>query len=233
MLSIKALRAGYGGGEVLKGVDAAVGNGELVAFIGPNGAGKSTLLKSVFGLCEIHGGSIKLDGRELVGVPSHELVGLGIGLVPQGRQIFGEMTVEENLKLAGFAIGMEAMLDGISHAYLQFPFLKDKKDHRASTLSGGQQQLLAFASALVSRPRLLLLDEPSMGLAPKTAKEIFASITAINKSGTQVVLVEQNARRAVAIADRTYVLEDGHVAMSGGREILNDERIASIYLGGE
>ena len=217
--------------EVLKGLDFEVGKKEIVAVIGPNGSGKSTLLKSIFNLCEIYGGSIKFDGSELVGLPTYKLISLGISYVPQGRQIFSNLTVRENLEVLSFS-QKNIPAKQIDKVYNFFPFLKNKENVLAQNLSGGQQQMLALARILIIKPKLLLLDEPSLGLSPKTTKEGFEKIKEINSSGIAVIIVEQNAKLAVEIANRTYVLEDGQIALIGGKEILNNEKIKDIYFGG-
>ena len=216
---------------VLKGLNFEVGENEIVAVIGPNGSGKSTLLKSIFNLCEIYNGSIKFDSSELVGLPTYKLISLGISYVPQGRQIFSNLTVRENLEVLSFA-QKNISVKQINEVYNFFPFLRNKENDLAQNLSGGQQQMLALARALIIKPKLLLLDEPSLGLSPKTTKEVFGRIKEINLSGVAVIIVEQNAKQAVQIASRTYVLEDGHIVLTGGREILEDKRIKNIYFGG-
>jgi len=216
---------------VLKGLNFEVGENEIVAVIGPNGSGKSTLLKSIFNLCEIYNGSIKFDSSELVGLPTYKLISLGISYVPQGRQIFSNLTVRENLEVLSFA-QKNIFVKQINEVYNFFPFLKNKENDLAQNLSGGQQQMLALARALIIKPKLLLLDEPSLGLSPKTAKDVFGKIQEINSNGVAVIIVEQNAKLAVEIAKRSYVLEDGQVVLTGGKEILKDDRIRNIYFGG-
>ena len=218
--------------EVLKGLDFEVGEKEIVAVIGPNGSGKSTLLKSIFNLCEIYSGSVKFYEKELVGLPTFKLISLGVSYVPQGRQIFNNLTVRENLEVLSFA-QKNISVKQINEVYNFFPFLRNKENDLAQNLSGGQQQMLALARALIIKPKLLLLDEPSLGLSPKTTKEVFGRIKEINLSGVAVIIVEQNAKQAVQIASRTYVLEDGHIVLTGGREILEDKRIKNIYFGGQ
>ena len=236
MLKITNLKSGYDKMEVLKGLDFEVGEKEIVAVIGPNGSGKSTLLKSIFNLCEIYSGSIKFSAsggndNELIGLPTYKLINLGIGYAPQGRQIFGSLTIRENLEIMSFS-KKNISAKQIDEVYKFFPFLKNKEKELAQNLSGGQQQMLALARALIIKPKLLLLDEPSLGLSPKTTKEVFGKIKEINSSGVGIVIVEQNAKLAVEIADRTYVLEDGQIALTGGKEILSDEKIKDIYFGG-
>lgn len=234
MLQIKNLKAGYvDGPDILHDVDIEVKPGEVVALIGPNGAGKTTVLKAIFHQAEVRGGSIQFLNDELTKLPTHSLINLGISFVPQGRQVFSSMTVVENLQMGAFAIRDQKLVAKNIEAVLKrFPMLREKAKQMASSLSGGQQQVLAIARALVQNPRLLLLDEPSLGLSPKTMHEIFALIKEINKEGVAILMVEQNARAAVEIADRTYVLEGGKVALSGGRDILDNEQIKKIYFGG-
>jgi len=231
MLKITALESGYNQNKVLKGLDFEVMENEIVAVIGPNGSGKSTLLKSIFNLCEIYSGSVKFYEKELVGLPTFKLISLGVSYVPQGRQIFNNLTVRENLEVLSFA-QKNISVKQIDEVYNFFPFLRNKENDLAQNLSGGQQQMLALARALIIKPKLLLLDEPSLGLSPKTTKEVFGRIKEINLSGVAVIIVEQNAKQAVQIASRTYVLEDGHIVLTGGREILEDKRIKNIYFGG-
>ena len=231
MLKITALESGYNQNKVLKGLDFEVMENEIVAVIGPNGSGKSTLLKSIFNLCEIYSGSVKFYEKELVGLPTFKLISLGVSYVPQGRQIFNNLTVRENLEVLSFA-QKNISVKQIDEVYNFFPFLRNKENDLAQNLSGGQQQMLALARALIIKPKLLLLDEPSLGLSPKTTKEVFGRIKEINLSGVAVIIVEQNAKQVVQIASRTYVLEDGHIVLTGGREILEDKRIKNIYFGG-
>ncbi|MBU0619605.1 MAG: ABC transporter ATP-binding protein [Patescibacteria group bacterium] len=250
MFKITNLKSGYNGMEVLRGVDFNIEHGEIVAIIGPNGSGKSTLLKSIFNLCEIYSGKIVFREKDITKLPTHQLIYEGISYVPQGRQVFSNLTVKENLEMGAFTLNAKcpASNDGTGknprlkrdrqNAKLQFkiqkffPILKERNNELASNLSGGEQQILAIARALIQKPRLLLLDEPSLGLAPKIIKEVFEKILAINKQGVAIIIVEQNARQAVKIADKTYVLENGKIAMSGGKEILEDKKIKNIYFGG-
>ncbi len=234
MLTIKQLQSGYNGMEILHGVDIEVKPTEIVAIIGPNGAGKSTILKSIFSLADIYGGKIIYKEKDITKFPTHELIDNGISFVPQGRQVFSDMTVAENLEMGAFALkDKEVTRHNIRSIFEKFPFLKEKRNLNASTLSGGQQQILSIARALIQKPQLLLLDEPSLGLSPKAMKEVFDKILEINREGVSIMIVEQNARQAVEIAHRTYVLENGKIALEGGRDILNNEKIKDIYLGGE
>jgi branched-chain amino acid transport system ATP-binding protein len=233
MLKIEGLKAGYNGIRVLQGVDFQVKPTEIVAIIGPNGAGKSTLLKSIFNLCDIYEGRINFQGVDLTGLPTHKLIHKGISFVPQGRHVFSDLTVKENLEMGAFIFKDKELIQrNIRDIFKKFPILKRKEKDYAFSLSGGQQQILAIARALMQNPTLLLLDEPSLGLAPKVMSELFEKITEINREGIMIIIVEQNARQAVKIADRTYVLEDGEVALEGGKEILHDSRIKDIYFGG-
>ena len=233
MLKIQNLKSGYDKMEVLKGVDFEIGAGEIVAIIGPNGAGKSTLLKSVFNQCEIYNGKIIFKNKDITKLPTHKLIRKGISYVPQGRQVFADLTVKENLEMGAFIFRDKELIEkNINNAFSRFPFLKEKQNDRAFSLSGGQQQMLAFARALMQNPKLLLLDEPSLGLSPKAMKEAFKIIQEINSKGVAIIIVEQNAKQAVEIADRTYILRNGEVALTGGKEILDDEKIKNIYFGG-
>ena len=231
MIDIQNLKSGYNGMEILHGISFKVKPREIVAIIGPNGAGKSTLLKSIFNLCEIYSGKIFFNNKELTHLPTYRLIKLGISYVPQGRQVFSNMTIRENLEMGGFAIKADIKKQ-ISKIYDFFPFLKQRQKELATNLSGGEQQMLALGRALIQNPKLLLLDEPSLGLAPKIMKEIFKKIELINQQGASVIIVEQNAKKAVEVAHKTYVLEDGKIALEGGREILQDQRIKNIYFGG-
>lgn len=234
MLEIKDLKAGYGGMEILHGVNLGVAAGEIVALIGPNGAGKSTVLKSIFGLTEIGSGKIFFKDKDITRLKTYELIKTGISFVPQGRLVFSSLTVLENLQMGAYVISdKEIVKRGLEEIFKKFPVLREKKKERAGNLSGGQQQLLAIARALVQNPQMLLLDEPSLGLSPKAMKEIFDKIVEIKNEGVAILIVEQNARQAVGIADRTYVLENGQVAFTGGRDILKNEKIKNIYFGGE
>jgi len=233
MLQIQHLKSGYETIEILHEVDINVEPGEIIAIIGPNGAGKSTLLKSIFNLCEIYSGKISFNGKKITRLPTYDLIYEGISFVPQGRQVFGDLTVKENLEMGAFIIKDKKQIQAnIASIFEKFPFLKQKQKDYAFTLSGGQQQLLAIARALIQNPKVLLLDEPSLGLSPKAMKEVFEKVKEINKEGVTVSIVEQNAKQAVSIADRVYVLEDGRVALTGGKEILENKKIKDIYLGG-
>ncbi|MBS3140676.1 ABC transporter ATP-binding protein [Candidatus Woesearchaeota archaeon] len=232
MLKINNLHAGYDKIEILKGVNIDVKNNEIIALIGPNGAGKSTILKSIFNLCNIYSGEIIFKDKNITKLQTYELIHEGISYVPQGRQIFRELTVKENLEMGAFILDKNVMKRNIKDVYQKFPFLKEKRNEYAINLSGGQQQLLAIGRALMQNPQLLLLDEPSLGLSPKSMKEMFNKIKEINKEGVSIIIVEQNAKQSVEIADRTYILEDGKIALNGGKEILKNKKLKDIYFGG-
>ena len=235
LLEVRDLRVSYGNIEVLHGISLDVGPGEIVALLGANGAGKTTTLRTISGLLRPRGGRVALDGQALTGLPAHRIVALGIGHVPEGRRIFGVLTVEENLRLGGYLMRRDATVleRRIAALYETFPRLGERRGQLAGTLSGGEQQMLAIARALMLKPRLVLLDEPSMGLAPKLVRAIFGMIADICTEGTAVLLVEQNVRQALRIAHRAYVLESGKVALAGAsRELAQDSRVRAAYLGG-
>ncbi|MEE0339140.1 ABC transporter ATP-binding protein [Acidaminococcus fermentans] len=234
MLTIKNLNVYYGAIHAVKDLNMEVGDGEIVTLIGSNGAGKSTILHTISGLIKPKTGSILYKGEEIVGVPAHKLVGRGLVQVPEGRHVFAEMTVMENLDMGAY---LRTDKDGIARdkekVFEKFPRLKERISQTAGTLSGGEQQMLAMGRALMSRPQLLILDEPSMGLAPLLVREIFSIIKEINSEGTTVLLVEQNANMALSIADRAYVLETGRVVLSGtAAELAASEAVQKAYLGG-
>ena len=235
MLKICDLKSGYSEAmEIIHGVNLEVNAGEIVALIGPNGAGKSTILKSIFSLADIFDGKIIFKDKDITNLKTYELIELGISFVPQGRQVFLNMTVLENLQMGAFTIKDEAVINrNIDDIFQKFPVLKEKQNDTAGNLSGGQQQLLAIARALIQNPQLLLLDEPSLGLSPKIVKEIFENIVEIKKEGIGILIVEQNAKQAVGIADRTYILENGKIVMEGNEGILKDDKIKDIYFGGD
>ncbi len=234
MLKIVNLNSGYDEAKILHRVNLEINPSEIVALIGPNGAGKSTILKSVFGLADIYSGKIIFKDKDVTKFKTHELIELGIGLVPQGRQVFPNMTVLENLQMGAFIIKNRDVVERNMNKILQkFPILKEKQNELAGNLSGGQQQLLAIARALIQKPQILLFDEPSLGLAPKVAKEIFEKIVEIKNEGVAVLIVEQNAKKAVGIADETYILENGKIVMQGDKDVLENEKIRDIYFGGD
>ena len=232
MLEISGLSSHYGRIQAVRGIDIVVGEGELVALVGANGAGKTTLLRCISGVQPMTGGSIKFEGTDITNMPADKRVELGIAQVPEGRQVFGPMSVEDNLRLGAYRRRGPDVEADLKRMYEMFPILFKKRELPAGTLSGGQQQMLAIARALMSHPRLLLLDEPSMGLAPLLVAEIFKAVEALKEEGTTIFLVEQNAYAALAIADRGYVLETGSVVMSDiGQNLLADERVKEAYLG--
>ncbi|HET6346123.1 MAG TPA: ABC transporter ATP-binding protein [Myxococcota bacterium] len=233
MLAVDGLRAGYGAVEVLKGISLKVEDGEIVTLIGANGAGKSTTLMCICGFIRPRAGHIRFDGRDIAALPPHHIVRLGLAQSPEGRKIFPRMTVRENLDMGAFLRSdRHGIARDIDHAYSLFPILEQRQRQAAGTLSGGEQQMLAVARAMMTRPKLLLLDEPSLGLAPLIVKRIFEVIETLNKAGTTVLLVEQNARMALKLAHRGYVLETGYITMADGAPaLLEDPRVRSAYLG--
>ena len=231
MLTIKDLRVNYGGIEAVKGISFEVPEKSIVTLIGANGAGKSTTLRSITGLVKASGGSIQFDGAELLGMDTPDIVAKGITLVPEGRRVFPDMTVIENIKIGPY-LRSDSLEDDIIWVYDLFPRLKERSWQLAGTLSGGEQQMLAVARALMSHPKLMMMDEPSLGLAPLIVQDIFSIIKEINKQGVTILLIEQNANMALRIADQGYVLETGRIALTGtGRELLADESVKAAYLG--
>ena len=234
ILSVKGVETFYGAIQALHGVDLEVTKGEIVALIGANGAGKSTLLMTICGSPRAQRGTIRLDGEDITALPTHEIVRRGVAQVPEGRRIFSRMSVFENLQMGATLADPAHFQHDIERVFAMFPRLGERRDQRGGTLSGGEQQMLAIARALMSRPRLLLLDEPSLGLAPLIVKQIFDIIGAIaREEGVTVFLVEQNAHRALNLADRGYVMVNGRITLSGGgRELLANDDVRSAYLGG-
>lgn len=234
LLDVSGIEVRYGGIHALRGVSLKVNQGEVVALIGANGAGKTTTLKAVSGMLKPAAGTVSLDGRAVTGLKAHEFVGRGMAHAPEGRGIFLNLTVAENLELGAYLRHDKPGIKADEEKYLAlFPRLKERWTQVSGTLSGGEQQMLAVARALMSRPRLLLLDEPSLGLAPLVIETIFSVITAVNKEGVSVLLVEQNAHKALVIAHRGYVLETGKVVMEGtGKELLSSPEVQKAYLGG-
>ena len=232
-LEIKDLHVSYGGIRALKGVDLTVEEGQIVTLIGANGAGKSTTLRAISGLQRPQSGSILYGGEELVGLPAKEIVRRGIIHVPEGRRVFPDMTVAENLKIGAFLrTDKAAIAQDMDYVYSLFPRLKERSWQLAGTLSGGEQQMLAVGRALMSRPKVLMMDEPSLGLAPLIVKDIFSIIRRVNQDGITVLLIEQNANAALRIADYGYVLETGVIALTGtGEELLRNESVREAYLG--
>ena len=234
ILHVEDLNVYYGSIHAVKGISFDVEEGEIVTLIGANGAGKSTTLNTVAGLLKPREGKIEFEGESLLGIPPHKIVSRGMALCPEGRRVFLQMSVRDNLEMGAFTRTDSAEVsDSLEMVFDRFPRLKEREGQSAGTLSGGEQQMLAMGRALMSKPRLLMLDEPSMGLAPILVQEIFNIIKSLHDTGTTVLLVEQNARMALSIADRAYVLETGHVSMSGdAADLANDERVKQAYLGG-
>jgi len=232
MLEVSALESRYGRIPALKGIDLAVRAGELVALVGANGAGKTTLLRAVSGVQRVSGGYVRYQGTDITRAPPERRVRLGIVQVPEGRQMFGPLSVEDNLRLGGYTRPAPESASTLERVYAMFPVLRQRRQAPAGTLSGGQQQMLAIGRALMARPRLLLLDEPSMGLAPRLVQEIFDCVKGLRAADTAIFLVDQNARAALAIADRGYVLETGRIVLAGsGAELLADANVQAAYLG--
>lgn len=234
MLEVKDINVYYGAIHAIKGISLSVDEGEIVTLIGANGAGKSTTLRTISGLLKPKTGAINFLGKNIAGMPAHKIVREGISQVPEGRRIFAEMSVLENLELGAFTRNdTDEIQKDLEMVFGRFPRLKERIAQQAGTLSGGEQQMLAMGRALMSRPKLLLLDEPSMGLAPLLIREIFSIIVDINKTGTTVLLVEQNANMALSIANRAYVLETGRITLSGdAKELAASEDVRKAYLGG-
>jgi len=232
MLEVRGLSVAYGGIAAVKGIDLDVGAGEMVCLIGANGAGKTTTLKAIAGALPCAGGRVRLEGRDVAGVPSHQLVRRGLALVPEGRGIFARLTASENLAMGAYHRNDPGIAQDLERVYTLFPRLRERRGQVAGTLSGGEQQMLAIGRAMMSRPKLLLLDEPSMGLAPLAAQTVFETIREIAAGGVTVLLVEQNARAALELAGRAYVMESGTIVLSGeARALLSDPKVRAAYLG--
>ena len=234
LLEVKDLQVYYGVIQALKGISFEVNEGEIVTLIGANGAGKTTTMQSIIGLIPSRGGTVVFDGKDITKVPCHKLVHTGLTQVPEGRRIFQELTVYENLLMGGFSQKDQAILkQDIEKIYERFPRLAERKNQIAGTLSGGEQQMLAIGRAMMSRPKLLLLDEPSMGLSPLLVDQVFEIIKQLRDDGTTILLVEQNAGKSLAISDRAYVLELGEIVLSGtGAELAESDEVKKAYLGG-
>ncbi|MDD3336718.1 MAG: ABC transporter ATP-binding protein [Eubacteriales bacterium] len=232
LLKVEQLHVYYGSIHAIKGVSFEVNEGEIVTLIGANGAGKSTTLNTVAGLLKPRSGSIMLHDKSIVGVPADKMVSRGMALCPEGRRIFLQMTVRENLEMGGYSRPLNEIAESIEHVYQRFPRLKERYKQIAGTLSGGEQQMLAMGRALMSKPKLMMMDEPSMGLAPILVEQIFDIIKELKNAGTTILLVEQNAQMALSIADRAYVLETGHIVNEGSAsELLHDDSVRAAYLG--
>jgi branched-chain amino acid transport system ATP-binding protein len=233
LLAVEELYAGYGAIQVLKGVSIRLQSGEIVAIVGANGAGKSTLLRTIMGSLRLRGGSIRFEGTVLAGLSPHRIAERGIRMVPEGRRIFPNLSVEENILVGGFLRSRQEVKAALERAFGVFPILAERRYQLASTLSGGQQQMLALARALAGEPRLLMLDEPSLGLAPMVVEEIFQRLADLRSAKIGLLLVEQNARKALDLADRGYVFENGRVVMEGlARDLSANDSVIEAYLGG-
>ena len=232
ILEVKDLEVYYGVIQAIKGISFEVNQGEIIALIGANGAGKTTTLQTITGLIPSKAGTITYEGKDITKIPGYKLVGMGIAHVPEGRRVFASLTVLQNLKMGAYTRNDKKEIeDTIEMIYKRFPRLKERKNQLAGTLSGGEQQMLAMGRALMSHPRLIVLDEPSMGLSPLYVNEIFDIIQEINKDGVTVLLVEQNAKKALSISNKAYVLETGNIVLSGdAKELMNNERVKKAYL---
>lgn len=233
MLKVDDINVYYGSIHAIKGISFEVNEGEIVTLIGANGAGKSTTLNTIAGLLKPRTGSIEFEGSSVLGVPAHKVVSKGMALCPEGRRIFLQLTVQENLEMGAYTRPGSEISASIADVYDRFPRLKERYKQIAGTLSGGEQQMLAMGRALMSKPKLMMLDEPSMGLAPILVEQIFNIITELNKAGTTILLVEQNAQMALSVAHRAYVLETGRIVTTGtGAELLHNDAVRKAYLGG-
>lgn len=230
LLSLQDIHAGYGELRILRGINLHIDPNEIVALIGPNGAGKSTVIKSIYNIANVSQGHIYLNGTDITKTKTHELITQGISYVNQGRIIFNNLTIKENLTIG--AAHPQTQHKNLAHVYEKFPVLREREHNLAYGLSGGQRQMLALGRALMQQPKLLLLDEPSLGLSPKLQTELFKTIQSLRDDGISILIVEQNAKQAIHMANRTYLLENGKIALTGGTEILDDPKIKHIYLGG-
>lgn len=233
MLEVKDLQVYYGMIKVLKGISFEVNQGEVIALIGANGAGKTTTLHTLTGLVPSKAGSVMFEGVDITKAPAHKIVEMGIAHIPEGRRVFSQLSVYENLIMGAYTRkDKKEIAESLENVYKRFPRLEERKNQRAGTLSGGEQQMLAMGRALMSKPKMIVMDEPSMGLSPIFVNEIFDIIQKVSASGTTVLLVEQNAKKALSIADRAYVLETGNIVLSGdAKDLINDDSIKKAYLG--
>ena len=233
LLALEGLEVAYGGIQAVKGIDLVVGKGELVCLIGANGAGKTTTLKGVTGLQPVTGGTVRYDGEDVTGAPAFQLVRRGLAMVPEGRGVFGALTIEENLAMGAYTRNdRDGIRSDVERVFALFPRLKERHRQTAGTLSGGEQQMLAMGRAMMSRPRLLLLDEPSMGLAPLMVQKVFETVLAVSGEGVTILLIEQNAKLALEVSHRGYVMESGEITLAGdAKALLHDPKIRAAYLG--
>jgi branched-chain amino acid transport system ATP-binding protein len=233
LLQLKELKVAYGGIQAVKGIDLQVAEGELVCLIGANGAGKTTTLKGITGLQPVKSGKIHYAGEDITGKPAFKLVRKGLSMVPEGRGVFGALTIEENLAMGAYARDDRAAIkEDVERVFALFPRLKERRKQTAGTLSGGEQQMLAMGRAMMSRPKLLLLDEPSMGLAPLMVQKVFETVLAISKEGVTILLIEQNAKLALEVSRRGYVMESGEITLEGeAKKLLSDPKVREAYLG--
>ena len=233
LLEVRKLAVAYGGIQAVKGIDLAVGQGELVCLIGANGAGKTTTMKGICGLLPVRSGSVHYEGHDVTGRPAFQLVRKGLAMVPEGRGVFGALTIEENLAMGAYARhDRDGVRADVERVFGLFPRLRERRRQTAGTLSGGEQQMLAMARALMSKPRLLLLDEPSMGLAPLMVQKVFETIVAVSREGVTILLIEQNAKLALEVSHRGYVMESGEITLTGeAQSLLHDPKVRAAYLG--
>ena len=233
LLALEGLKVAYGGIQAVKGIDLVVGKGELVCLIGANGAGKTTTLKGVTGLQPVSGGTVRYEGEDVTGAPAFRLVRRGLAMVPEGRGVFGALTIEENLAMGAYTRSdRDGIRADVERVFELFPRLKERRRQTAGTLSGGEQQMLAMGRAMMSRPRLLLLDEPSMGLAPLMVQKVFETVMAVSREGVTILLIEQNAKLALEVSHRGYVMESGEITLSGdAKALLHDPKVRAAYLG--
>ncbi|HVJ74580.1 MAG TPA: ABC transporter ATP-binding protein [Casimicrobiaceae bacterium] len=233
LLALDGLKVAYGGIQAVKGIDLVVGKGELVCLIGANGAGKTTTLKGVTGLQPVSGGTVRYDGEDVTGARAFELVRKGLAMVPEGRGVFGALTIEENLAMGAYVRNdRDGIRSDVERVFGLFPRLKERRRQTAGTLSGGEQQMLAMGRAMMSRPRMLLLDEPSMGLAPLMVQKVFETVLAVSGEGVTILLIEQNAKLALEVSHRGYVMESGEITLAGdAKSLLHDPKVRAAYLG--
>jgi len=233
LLALEGLRVAYGGIQAVRGIDLVVGKGELVCLIGANGAGKTTTLKGITGLQPVSGGTVRYEGEDVTGAPAFQLVRRGLAMVPEGRGVFGGLTIEENLAMGAYTRSdRDGIRTDVERVFALFPRLKERRRQTAGTLSGGEQQMLAMGRALMSRPSLLLLDEPSMGLAPLMVQKVFETVLEVSGEGVTILLIEQNAKLALEVSHRGYVMESGEITLAGdAKALLHDPKIRAAYLG--